>query len=168
MPTSASAIKPWKAIVAMADKNRAIGLNGGLPWRIPEDLAFFKQTTSGHTVVMGRRTMEEIKKPLPRRHNVVLTSQPNLPAPGFTVIHDLSELDGLPDKGELFIIGGAQLFAETLPLCSELFLTHVKGDYPGDTFLPPFEQLFAPVETLRESDEIKVVRYRNKALLPDS
>ena len=80
----------------------------------------------------------------------------------------LTELDGLPDKGELFIIGGAQLFAETLPVCSELFLTHVKGDYPGDTFLPPFEQLFTPVETLRESDEIQVVRYRNKALLPDS
>ncbi len=167
MPPSASTIKPWKAIVAMADKNRAIGLKGGLPWRIPEDLAFFKQTTTGHTLVMGRRTMESIGKPLPRRHNVVITSQPNLPAPGFTVINGLDELDGLPDKGELFIIGGAQLFAETLPACCELLLTHVKGDYAGDTFLPPFEQLFEPVAILRENDEIKIVRYRNKALVAD-
>lgn len=168
MPLPASAIKPWKAIVAMADKNRAIGLNGGLPWRIPADLAFFKQTTLGHTVVMGRRTMEEIKKPLPRRDNVVITSQRDLPAAGFRVIHSLDELDGLAPKGDLFIIGGAHLYAETLPMCATLFLTHVKGDYAGDTFLPPFEQLFEPVETLQENDEIKIVRYRNKALLPES
>ncbi|QYY35830.1 dihydrofolate reductase [Ruficoccus sp. ZRK36] len=164
MPLPADAIKPWKAIVAMADKNRAIGLNGGLPWRLPEDLAFFKQMTTGHTVVMGRKTMDEIKKPLPRRLNVVLTNQQDLVAPGFTIAHTLADLDEVAVKGDLFIIGGAQLFAVTLPQCCELFLTHVKGDYDGDTFLPPFEHLFSAVETLRENDDLRIVRYRNKAL----
>ncbi len=157
-------IEPWTAIVAMAP-NRAIGLNGTLPWRLPEDLAFFKQMTTGNTIVMGRNTMESLprNRPLSKRRNVVITSSED-EMPGFEKIRHLDELAELPTVGMLFIIGGAQLFNATLPRCSELYLTHVKDHFEGDTFMPPFEQYFAPVETLEETEAMQIVRYRNKAL----
>ncbi|MEM8550241.1 MAG: dihydrofolate reductase [Verrucomicrobiota bacterium] len=157
----AEPIKPWKAIVAMADKNRVIGKDGALPWRLPEDLAFFKKTTLGSTVVMGRRVMEEVKRPLPKRRNLVLTQQQE-PVAGFTFIRSLDEIDAYAAGDPVFIIGGARLYEATFPLCAELYVTHVKGDYDGDTFLPPFEHLYDPVETLQESEALKIVRYRNK------
>lgn len=150
---------PFKAIFAMGDGNRVIGRDGGLPWHLPEDLAFFKKMTSGNTVVMGRRTMEEIKKPLPGRRNVVLTRQ-QLEVPGFTVIHSLDELDALEPHGETYIIGGAQLYALALPRCSDIYVTHVKGHHDGDTFMPPFEQMFTPHVTLTDNNQLRIVHYK--------
>jgi len=167
MSTPAPRIQPWKAIVAMAP-NRAIGLNGTLPWHLPEDLAFFKQMTTGNTIVMGRNTMESLPKgkPLPKRRNVVITGS-DIEAPGFEIIRHLDELEKLPTVGTIYIIGGAQLFNASLPLCAELYLTHVKDHYEGDTFMPPFERDFEPVETIEETEAMKIVRYRNKALTSD-
>lgn len=152
----------YKAIFAMADHNRVIGRDGKLPWHLPEDLAFFKKMTSGNTIVMGRHTMEEIRKPLPKRRNVVLTRQ-QLDAPGFNVIHNLDELDALEPFGEVYIIGGAQVYALALPHCSDIYVTHVKGRHSGDTFMPPFEDMFAPHVIIQNTNELRIVHYKRTA-----
>src|SRR5690349_2626488 len=125
----------WKAIAALAE-NRVIGAGGKIPWRLPEDLQFFKEQTTGHTVVMGRKTWESLGRPLPRRRNVVV-SRTLAPGentlPGAIVIHDLNALSALPATEQVWIIGGADVYAQALPHCAELYLTHVTGTPEGDT-----------------------------------
>ena len=138
------------AIVAMTS-DRVIGRNGTLPWHLPDDLAFFKRTTSGHPIVMGRKTFESIGRPLPKRRNIVLTRDPNWSAPGTEVIHSPEELSKLPDIGcTVYIIGGAEIYQAFLPLTDEILVTHVREDHEGDTRLPRFEDEF-PHSTLVES-----------------
>ena len=133
------------AIAAMAS-NRVIGRNGELPWHLPEDLKFFKQTTLGHPVLMGRKTFESILarlgKPLPGRPNIVLTE--NMPLrEDAHVIRSMDELAKVPGiTFPIFLIGGAQLYKTLLPECDELLLTFLSNPYEGDTFFPPFEEDF--------------------------
>lgn len=150
------------AIVAM-DKNRVIGHQGKLPWHYPEDLKFFKRTTMGHPILMGRATFESIGRPLPGRQNIVL-SRTMPPREGITVIRDLSDLPGACAPGAtVFIIGGAKVFAELLPLCDGLFLTCIDATHEGDTFLPPFEHLFTLKEIIGKSDPLEFRYYeRNR------
>jgi dihydrofolate reductase len=127
------------AIVAMT-QDRVIGKAGSLPWHLPEDLAFFKRTTSGHPIVMGRKTFESIGRPLPKRRNIVLTRDHEWSAPGVEVIHHPDELESLPDlDGQVFIIGGAEIYLAFLPKLDDLIVSHVFGDHDGDTRLPEFE-----------------------------
>ena len=125
------------AIVAH-DPNRLIGSQGDLPWHLPGDLAFFKKTTSGHPIVMGRKTFESIGRVLPKRQNIVLTRDPNWSAEGATVIHSPTDLPetalALPDP--VFIIGGAEIYQQFLPLLDEILVTRVKNAYEGDTHFP--------------------------------
>lgn len=139
------------AIVAMAS-NRVIGRDGKLPWHLPEDLKFFRRTTLGHPILMGRKTFESIGRPLPGRTNIVL-SRTMPPREGVEVIRDISELPRASgDAAKVFLIGGAQLFAELLPQCSGLYLTWIEQEYEGDVMLPPFEHLFELKETLGGGD----------------
>src|SRR3954471_6033911 len=133
------------AIAAMAS-NRIIGRDGKLPWNLPEDLKFFKQTTLGHPVLMGRKTFESIiarlGKPLPDRMNIVLSSAMAL-REGIHVIRSVDELPMLPGvTSPVFLIGGAQLFEALLPVCDELILTFLMEPWEGDTLFPPFEENF--------------------------
>ena len=147
------------AIVAMTP-DRVIGRAGTLPWHMPEDLAFFKRTTSGHSVVMGRKTFESIGRPLPRRRNIVLTRDPSWSAPGVEVIHQPDELRLLPEiDGRIFIIGGSEIYAAFLPLTDELLISHVFESHPGDTFFPPFEQDFPHSELLETHSTFEVRRW---------
>lgn len=130
------------AIVAM-DKHGLIGREGELPWHYKEDLAYFKQTTLNHTVLMGRVTYESIVKQLgkalPHRSNVVL-SHTLTSLPDAQVIHDLpSYLSRVPKEMTVFIIGGAQLYEQSLSLCDRLYITHIDEDYKGDTYFPAIE-----------------------------
>lgn len=145
-----------KAIAAMS-LNRVIGAQGKIPWRLPEDLKFFKRTTVGHVVLMGRKTYESLGKPLPGRENWVVSRRS---IPGVRVIHDLREITEPGGGRELFLIGGAQLYGELLLECSELFLTVVKREVAGDTFFPPFESAFRLEEVVLESLEMEIRRYR--------
>ena len=133
-------ISPHLAILAAVAANRVIGINNTLPWHLPEDLKHFKSLTLGHIVVMGRRTFESIGRPLPGRTNVVLTSRPDLILPGVVIagsIHDV--LDQFAnDPRSLFVIGGAQVYQESLPLCQRLYLTEIQQSFTGDTFFPIF------------------------------
>ncbi|MEZ0385519.1 MAG: dihydrofolate reductase [Verrucomicrobium sp.] len=152
------------AIAAMAS-NRVIGRNGTLPWHLPEDLKFFKTTTSGHPVLMGRTTFQSILaalgKPLPKRRNIVVSSQ--MPAPehdNVEVIRSLEALATLTDlTSPVFLIGGAQLYETLLPECDELLLTWIDQPYEGDAFFPTFEGLFTLAEVLGRGEGFEFRRY---------
>ncbi len=149
------------AIVAMA-ANRVIGREGRLPWHFPEDLKFFKRTTLGHPILMGRATYESIGRPLPGRQNIVL-SRTMGPTEGITVIQDISELrQACPTAETLFVIGGARVFADLLPQCDGLYLTAIQGDYEGDVFLPPFEHLFDLDHIVDSTPDLEFRYYRRK------
>lgn len=126
--------RPLIAIAAVA-RNRAIGLDNRLPWRIPEDFAFFKATTMGQVLLMGRKTYESIGRPLPGRTTVVL-SRSGFTAPGVITAKSWEEASQVEPGKTLFLAGGAALYAEALPWCSELILTHVAMEPPADAFFP--------------------------------
>jgi dihydrofolate reductase len=213
-------MNPLKAIAAMS-LNRVIGNGNQIPWHLPEDFKWFKATTTGHVIVMGRKTFESIGKPLPNRETIVL-SRSAFSHPGVRTMRDLSELlawvkelrnneaasnaaaptPGSSQEGNtivrpptlgsaqaenkmasaflnaplpggvgggfgnsqrnIFICGGAQIYEQTLPLCSELFLTLVKREVEGDAFFPPFEDQFELAEEIRDTPEFKILRYRSK------
>lgn len=145
------------AIVAMTPE-RVIGKNGGLPWHLPEDLKLFKRHTTGHPIVMGRKTWDSIGKPLPNRQSIVLTRDTDWSAQGADVIHSADELKNIDlINPEVFIIGGAQVYNLFLPLTDELLVSHVYQAYSGDTYLPPFEEEFpnVTVEEVYETFELR-------------
>ena len=126
-------------IVAVA-ANGVIGDRNALLWHISEDLKHFKAVTTGHPVVMGRKTYESLGRPLPGRTNVVVTRQ-DLAIEGCTVVHSLDEALALfPSEEEVFVIGGAQIYAQALPLADRFYLTRVKRDYEGDTRFPEWDE----------------------------
>ncbi len=125
-------------IVAM-DRNRVIGKDNQLPWHLPADLKFFKKTTMGHPIVMGRKTHESIGKPLPGRENIIVTRNERYESEGCTVIHSVKELLRLAAENkeeELFVIGGAELFRTIFPFADRLYITHIDHEFEGDTFFP--------------------------------
>lgn len=147
------------AIVAMTPE-RVIGRDGTLPWHLPEDLRFFKRTTSGHPVVMGRATYDSIGRPLPNRRNLVLTRDPSWSADGVETIPSPAALDSLDLRGEVFIIGGAAVYEAFLPRLDELLVSQLFAHHPGDTRFPEYEHLFAAPETVARFDDFEVRRYR--------
>ncbi len=153
----------FKAIAAMS-RNRVIGRGHEIPWHLPEDFRFFKQTTMGHVLVMGRKTFESIGRVLPGRETIVL-SRKGFNHPGVRCVANLEALPAPTSDREVFICGGAEVYRQALPLCSELYLTLVKRTVEGDAFFPPFEDQFELVEQLRDTPEFKILRYRNKKLV---
>ncbi|MCB1777193.1 MAG: type 3 dihydrofolate reductase [Candidatus Competibacteraceae bacterium] len=127
-------------LIAALTRNRVIGRDNRLPWRLPADLRFFKQTTMGKPLLMGRRTWESIGRPLPGRRMIVLTGDSDYVAPGCTVVHSLDEalIAGAPVP-EIIVIGGASLYAQTLPLAHRLYLTQIEADLPGDVWFPEWD-----------------------------
>ena len=131
-------------IAAMAE-NRTIGRDGGLPWKLPDEMAFFRAATLGHAVITGRRNFEVEGQPLPHRRNLVLTRQsdwspPSPHADRVEVFQDLDQaLQAVGDDPEPFIIGGAELYRLALPSVDRLYLTTIHAELPGDTFFPDFD-----------------------------
>ncbi len=158
MSTLAGSGKRFKAIAAMSE-NRVIGDGPKIPWHLPEDFKFFRQTTTGHIVVMGRTTYQSIGKPLPNRETIIV-SRSGFTVPGLRTVASLDEIDVSADARDVYICGGAQLYAAALPHCSDLLLTHVKRVVHGDVFFPPFEAMFAATETLRATPDFDIVHYR--------
>ena len=130
-----------RSLVVAIARNGVIGRDNHLPWKLPADLAYFKQVTMGHPVVMGRRTYESIGKPLPGRLNIVVTRNRSFQAPGCVVVHSLGDAwKAAGDASEVSIIGGTALFEETLPIADRIHLTEVQADVPGDTYFPGFDR----------------------------
>ncbi len=122
-----------KIIVAIA-KNRVIGANGAMPWHIPEDLRYFKRVTTGHTVIMGRKTFESLGRPLPNRSNVVVTRRGDFRHEGAETEFSLES--AVAKHPDAFIIGGAEIYSQALPLVDELYITKIHAAYRGDTKFP--------------------------------
>jgi dihydrofolate reductase len=133
--------RPRVNLIVAWSRNGVIGRAGTLPWHLPEDLRHFKRITLGHPIVMGRRTWESIGRPLPGRRNIVVTRNPQWSAPGCERAASLAQaLQMCQGEPEVFVIGGAELFAEALPLAQRLFLTQIDATFEGDTFFPPIDR----------------------------
>jgi dihydrofolate reductase len=138
---SINAARPHIYLVAAVAQNGVIGVDGRLPWHLPEDLKHFKQLTLGHPVIMGRRTWESLGKPLPGRENIVVSRTPGFVAPGAALASSLEGALALcAGEAVAFIIGGERLFADSLPIATGLVLTEIRRDYEGDTWFPPFDR----------------------------
>lgn len=127
------------SIVVAISKNYVIGSNGQLPWQLLDDLKFFKNLTTGHTILMGRKTFESIGRPLPNRKNIVITRQKNYQGAVDAIYSDLElALDSLRASGEeeIFIIGGGEIYRQILPQIDNIYLTEVDIEIEGDTFFP--------------------------------
>ncbi len=180
-------------------QNRVIGAGNRIPWHLPEDFKWFKATTMGHVVVMGRKTFESIGKPLPNRKNLILTRHPQSlikdhaeifgqyhewrggqylkkayqfhftkmekdQQTDILIFNSLDKLNPEEFPNDIFICGGAQIYEQALPRCSDLYLTMVKREVEGDAFFPPFEDKFELVEELRDTTEFKILHYRHRSL----
>jgi dihydrofolate reductase len=144
------------SLVAAMAENRVIGKEGGLPWRLPDDLKHVKRLTVDHTVIMGRRTFDEIQRPLPNRRNVVISRNPSFHPEGVVVVPNLAEALALGvTEGEVFILGGGEIFRLALPLADRLYLTVVHAQIEGDTYFPPFDEAAWALEeeTFHPTDE---------------
>lgn len=131
-------------------QNRTIGVNNSLPWRIPEDLKHFKALTMGHHMIMGRKTFDSIGKPLPGRTTVVVTRDKALKIEGCLVAHSLQEAIKLcANDSEIFIVGGADIYAQSLAAADTLYITEIPRDVDGDAHFPAFDRN-AWQETARE------------------
>ena len=130
--------RPLISFVVAMTPDRVIGRDNQLPWHIPADLAHFKRLTIGKPVVMGRRTFESIGRPLPQRHNIVVTRDRSYMAEGCTIAHSVEgALSAAGNVPEIAVIGGAQIFEELLPRADILHITYVHAEIDGDTFFPP-------------------------------
>ncbi len=151
-------------IAAIGANNRALGKDGDLLWKIPEDLKRFKQLTDGHPVIMGRKTWESLPerfRPLPNRTNIVVTRNASYRAPGAIVVADIdaaiataAEMDS-----EIFVIGGGEIYAAALPSADRLYLTLIEAEKDGDTFFPEYESIFNKVISEEKHVTADGVRY---------
>lgn len=141
--------------------NRVIGANNRIPWHLPDDFKWFKKLTTGHVLVMGRKTFESIGRPLPNRLTVVLSGG-NHTFADVRMARTVEEVDPADPafKGrEIFICGGAKVYQQTLPLCSDLYLTVVKRVVEGDVFFPPFEHQFELKTKVEDHAEFEILHY---------
>ncbi|MRV74708.1 dihydrofolate reductase [Duganella sp. FT92W] len=125
------------AIIVAADLERGIGIHNTLPWKLPEDLAHFKRLTTGHAIIMGRKTYESIGRPLPNRRNIVITRNASWRADGVETVHSLAEARELvAGDAQAYIIGGAQVYEQALALADEVIITEIQATYECDAHFP--------------------------------
>lgn len=161
-------------IVAMA-QNRTIGLNNALPWHCPEDLKHFRMLTMGHHLIMGRKTFDSIGRPLPGRTTVVVTRNPELKIAGCLIAHSLEEAIALcAGDSEPFVVGGAELYAQALPLVDTLYVTEIQQEVEGDAYFPPLDHTIwheitreKHRQTTPQPLEYHFVTYRRKIRPPE-
>ena len=156
----------FQAIAAMS-LNRVIGNRNNIPWHLPEDFKWFKKTTMGHVLLMGRKTFNSIGRPLPGRDTVVLTRNPEsiIGIPAFNSIEAFEQADEFQNR-KVFVCGGAEIYRQTLEKCSDLFLTLVKQKIEGDTFFPDYESLFDTGTILHKTEEFEIIHYRQLKQIP--
>ena len=138
------------SIIAAVGKNNELGKNNDLIWHFKEDMKFFKETTTGHPVIMGRKTFESLPKALPGRRNIVITRDPEYKAEGAEVVHSVGEALKLCEE-DAFVIGGGRIYTEMLPLCDRLYLTEIDASCDeADIFFPSFDKSMYSARRLGE------------------
>ncbi|QJW88804.1 dihydrofolate reductase [Spirosoma taeanense] len=136
------------SLISAVAQNGVIGCTNpqgkpDLPWHLPDDFAFFKKKTSHHPIIMGRKSLEALGKPLPNRTNIVITRNPEFTAAGVTVVHTLDNALAQArtvNQEEIFVIGGAEIYAMALPIATTLYLTEIHQTYEGDAYFPAFDR----------------------------
>ncbi len=142
------------SIIVAADEHNGIGKDNQLLWHISEDLKYFKKLTSGHSIIMGRKTYDSIGKPLPNRRNIVISRQTDLSIPGCEVVHALEQALVLcQQETEVFIIGGAEIFKHSIDLADTIYLTQVHAVFEADTFFPKLDAAWKTVNSIAGNDE---------------
>ncbi|WP_158795935.1 dihydrofolate reductase [Pedobacter sp. L105] len=155
------------SIVATAENN-GIGKDNQLLWRLPADLKHFKDITTGHTVIMGRKTFDSVGKPLPNRRNIVVTRKSGLEISGAEVVNTIEAALALcDDNEEVFIVGGAEIYKMAMPLTDKIYLTVVHGTFDADTFFPPIDpEIWKETDVVNhEPDEKNAYAYTFSTLL---
>lgn len=149
----------FEDVVAMTP-NRVIGRDGGLPWHMPEDLKVFKRITTGHPIVMGRKTFDSMKRPLPNRQNIVLTRDVTWSSPGTERISSPEDLMSMELMNKrICVIGGSQIFSLFMPVTDILWVSRLHREYDGDTIFPQFEHEFPHVEKVESYDGFDLWKY---------
>jgi len=128
------------SIIVAMDNNKLIGKNNQLPWRLPADLAFFKKITSNNTVIMGKKTYDSIGKPLPNRRNIIITRNKNLKIDNCEIFNSIDQAINATKKEKVFIIGGANIWQQTLDKVSRLYITQIEAEFEGDTYFPKYDE----------------------------
>ncbi len=149
----------FSAVVGMA-ADRAIGKDGTMPWHLPEDLKVFRQLTTGHPILMGRKTYDSIGRPLPKRQNIVLSRQADLAYDGAQCITDIQQLAEmeLMDE-EIMVIGGAEIYSMMLPQITTLWVSEIEGAFEADTYFPEFRHHFPHREEVQQYEGFKLMKY---------
>lgn len=127
------------SIIVATDKKRGIGISNQLPWHLPEDLAHFKSTTSGHPIIMGRKTYDSIGRPLPKRRNIVISRNSEWNQNGVETVNSIEKAFALLNEEQAFVIGGAQIYQQALPLAERLIVTEIQAEYACDAFFPSID-----------------------------
>ncbi|MES2128013.1 MAG: dihydrofolate reductase [Pseudomonadota bacterium] len=141
---------PQLSLIVAMDAARGIGINNTLPWKLPEDLAHFKRTTSGHPIIMGRKTYDSIGRPLPGRRNIVITRNADWQAAGVDAVTSLAAALDLVGTQRAYVIGGAQIYASLIAVADELIVTEIARTFDCDAFFPAFEEKKLWQEVARE------------------
>ena len=149
---------PVISIIAAIGKNHELGKNNELLWHISDDLRRFKKITSGHPVIMGRKTFDSIhNKPLPNRRNIIVTNSSDYSYPGIEIVHSVEEaLNKIGDRDEVFILGGASIYRQFLPIAHKMFLTLVDKKYEADTYFPRYDKNeWETIEQINITDDVQ-------------
>lgn len=142
------------SLILSVGKNNEIGRGNDLIWHFHADMKFFRETTTGNTVVMGRKTFESLPKVLPNRKNIVITSDKNLKIDGAVVVHSIDEALKEAENDNIFVIGGGNIYAQFLPLANKIYLTEIDAQCPdADTFFPEFDKSLYTRTVLGENEE---------------
>lgn len=127
------------AIIVAMDENQLIGANNDLPWHLPADLQRVKQLTTGHAIILGRKNYESIGRPLPNRHNIVVSRNPDFDAPGCTVVSSIQEAIDAAAGADVFIFGGAGIYEQMYDLAETMYVTLIHHRFEGDTYFPDYD-----------------------------
>lgn len=148
----------YRAIAAMAE-NRVIGNHNTIPWHLPEDFKWFKKTTMGQTLLMGRKTFDSIGRPLPGRQTIIL-SRNQLSIPNTQTVNTIESIESVATSDIIWIAGGAEIYQLMLPKCSDLYLTRVHQRPVGDTFFPEFENHFELATVIESNAEFSIEHWK--------
>ena len=148
----------YRAIAAMAE-NRVIGNHNTIPWHLPEDFKWFKKTTMGQTLLMGRKTFDSIGRPLPGRQTIIL-SRNQLLIPNTQTVNTIESIESVATSETIWIAGGAEIYQLMLPKCSDLYLTRVHQRPVGDTFFPEFENHFELATVIESNAEFSIEHWK--------
>lgn len=148
----------YRAIAAMAE-NRVIGNHNTIPWHLPEDFKWFKKTTMGQTLLMGRKTFDSIGRPLPGRQTIIL-SRNQLLIPNTQTVNTIESIESVATSDTIWIAGGAEIYQLMLPKCTDLYLTRVHQSPVGDTFFPDFENHFELATVIESNAEFSIEHWK--------